>query len=161
MSWEEFQQNTEVTIETLDAPDIILSDVPLSSVGSVWMHESLWVSGVPQTQGVANLMSCHLDQVVQPDTCRRTWSQCTHVSQCLLLLILQFKDSSLCLSTLISITPSLPCFQLNLDLPRIQNSWLSKWISPRGGRNAWASSPFRPSKQGWRGADQQSVWLKV
>lgn len=30
----------------------------------------------------------------------------------------------------------LPCFQLNLDLPRIQNSWLSKWISPRGGRKA-------------------------
>lgn len=55
----------------------------------------------------------------------------------------------------------LPCFQLKCERPRIQNSWLSKWISPRGGRKAWASSPFSPSKQRCSGEDQQSVWLKV
>lgn len=59
------------TVESLDAPHVVLGDVPLSGVGGVGMHQSLRVSGVPQTQSVADLVCRHLDQVVQPDSCRR------------------------------------------------------------------------------------------
>lgn len=60
-----------VTVESLDAPHVVLGDVPLSGVGGIGMHQSLRVSGVPQTQSVADLVCRHLDQVVQPDSCRR------------------------------------------------------------------------------------------
>ena len=64
-----------ITIEPLDAPDVILSNVPLSGVGGVGMHQGLRVSGVPQAQSMADLMSRHLDQVVQPNSCKITLSR--------------------------------------------------------------------------------------
>lgn len=63
------------TIESLDPPHIILSNVSLSGVRGVGMHQSLWVPGVPQTQSVTNLMSSHLDQVIQPDPWEMKQSQ--------------------------------------------------------------------------------------
>lgn len=60
------------TVESLDAPHVVLGDVPLTGVGSVGMHQSLRVSGVPQAEGVTDLMSRHLDQVVEPHPCRVT-----------------------------------------------------------------------------------------
>lgn len=60
------------TVESLDAPHVILGDVPLACVGGVGMHQSLRVSGVPQAEGVTDLMCRYLDQVVQPHPCRVT-----------------------------------------------------------------------------------------
>ncbi len=60
------------TVEPLDAPDVILGDVPLPGVRGVGMHQSLRISGVPQAESVTDLMSRHLDQVVQPHPCRVT-----------------------------------------------------------------------------------------
>lgn len=60
------------TVESLDAPHIVLGDVPLTGVGGVGMHQSLRVSGVPQAEGMADLVSRHLDQVVEPHPCRVT-----------------------------------------------------------------------------------------
>lgn len=60
------------TVESLDAPHVVLGDVPLSGVGGVRMHQSLRVSGVPQAESVTDLMSRHLDQVVEPHACRVT-----------------------------------------------------------------------------------------
>lgn len=59
-----------LTVQSLDAPHVVLAHVPLARVGGVGVHQGLRVSGVPQAEGVADLMSCYLDQVVQPDTCR-------------------------------------------------------------------------------------------
>lgn len=61
-----------LTVQPLDAPDVVPGDVPLSRVGGVGMHQSLGVSGVPQAEGVADLMGRHLDQVVEPHPCSHT-----------------------------------------------------------------------------------------
>lgn len=55
-------------IEALDTPDVILRNAALSRVCGVGVHQCLGISGVPQTQGVANLMGSDLDQVIQPHT---------------------------------------------------------------------------------------------
>lgn len=57
------------TVESLDAPHVVLGDVPLTGVGSVGMHQSLRISRVPQAEGVTDLVSRHLDQVVEPHPC--------------------------------------------------------------------------------------------
>lgn len=53
----------------------------------------------------------------------------------------------------------LPFFQLKRVSPTIQYSLSSKWISPLGGKKAWANSPVVPSKHLCTSERRQSVWL--
>lgn len=56
-------------------PDVVLSNVPLARVGGIGVHQGLGVTGVPQPQGVPDLMSRHLYQVIQPHTWGREQTQ--------------------------------------------------------------------------------------
>jgi len=56
------------TVESLDAPHVVLGNGSLAGEGGVGVHQRPRVAGVPQAKSMTDLMSCYLNQVIQPHT---------------------------------------------------------------------------------------------
>lgn len=53
-----------LTVEILNAFDVIFREQEARPVGVRGVHEGTGIGGVTHTQGVAQLMRCHYEQVV-------------------------------------------------------------------------------------------------
>lgn len=64
-------QKTKQTIESVEAPNLILCNSLPACQCSVQVHQGLRILGMHETKGMSNLMSCHMDQICEPHPCGR------------------------------------------------------------------------------------------